>query len=114
MLWDEAHCALVLTPHAYYTLTDDSNMDTRPNTNTNALTWSIDEQVYIKADDGDVKPELPEEDDKSELPEEDDKSELPNEIGQKKIRATGSQMTSTNDSADAHLLENAQKCTREN
>ncbi|KAG5133992.1 hypothetical protein JHK82_025180 [Glycine max] len=105
MLWDEAHFALVLTPHAYYTLTDDSNMDTRPNTNTNALTWSIDEQVYIKADDGDVKPELP---------EEDDKSELPNEIGQKKIRATGSQMTSTNDSADAHLLENAKKCTREN
>ena len=64
-----------------------------------------DEQVYIKADDGDVKPELP---------EEDDKPELPDEIGQKKIRATGSQMTSTNDSADAHLLENAQKCTREN
>lgn len=41
MLWDEAHFALVLTPHAYYTLTDDSNMDTRPNTNTNALTWSM-------------------------------------------------------------------------
>ncbi|KAG5041543.1 hypothetical protein AAZX31_05G203300 [Glycine max] len=60
-----------------------------------------DEQVYIKADDGDVKPELP---------EEDDKPELPDEIGQKKIRATGSQMTSTNDSADAHPLENAQKC----
>ncbi|KAG4954746.1 hypothetical protein JHK87_040340 [Glycine soja] len=57
-----------------------------------------DEQVYIKDDDRDVKPELP---------EEDDKPELSDEIGQKKIRATGSQMTSTNDSADAHLLENA-------
>ncbi|KHN16732.1 Hypothetical protein glysoja_002829 [Glycine soja] len=59
------------------------------------------EQVYIKDDDGNVKPELL---------DGDDKSELPDEVAQKKIRATGSQMTSSNDSAGAHLLENAQKC----
>ncbi|RDX92038.1 hypothetical protein CR513_25890, partial [Mucuna pruriens] len=49
------------------------------------------EQVHIKADDGDAK------------------TELPDEVVQKKIKATGSQMSSTNDSVDAHLLENAQK-----
>lgn len=49
------------------------------------------EQVYIKADDGDAKPELLD------------------EVSQKKIKATDSQMSSTNDSADAHLLEKAQK-----
>ncbi|TKY60736.1 PHD and RING finger domain-containing protein 1 [Spatholobus suberectus] len=51
------------------------------------------EQVHIKADDGDAKPELPD------------------EVAQKKIKATCSPMSSTNDSADAHLFENAQKNT---
>ncbi|XP_061350931.1 uncharacterized protein At4g10930 [Gastrolobium bilobum] len=49
------------------------------------------EQIHIKVDDGDAKPELPV------------------EVLQKKIRAAGSQMISANDSADAHLSDNAKK-----
>ncbi|KAL2342664.1 hypothetical protein Fmac_003949 [Flemingia macrophylla] len=51
----------------------------------------LNEQVHIKTDDGDAKPELPD------------------EIAQKKIKTTGNQMSSTNDSADPCLLEKAQK-----
>ncbi|XP_020234771.1 uncharacterized protein At4g10930 isoform X2 [Cajanus cajan] len=49
------------------------------------------EQVHIKTGDGDAMPELPD------------------EVAQKKIKASGSQMSSTDDSADACLLEKAQK-----
>ncbi|CAJ1937239.1 unnamed protein product [Sphenostylis stenocarpa] len=49
------------------------------------------EQVHIKAEDGDATPELLD------------------EAVQKKIKATDSQMSITNDSANAHLSENALK-----
>ncbi|KAJ1438067.1 Zinc finger, RING-type [Sesbania bispinosa] len=49
------------------------------------------DQVHVKADDGDAKPELSV------------------EVSQKKIRASGSQMTGANDSTDAHLSDNAKK-----
>ncbi|KAK7399097.1 hypothetical protein VNO78_10272 [Psophocarpus tetragonolobus] len=48
-------------------------------------------QVHVKAEHGDSKPELPD------------------EVAPKKIRTTGGQMSGTSDSADACLLENAQK-----
>ncbi|XP_022640007.1 uncharacterized protein At4g10930 isoform X2 [Vigna radiata var. radiata] len=48
-------------------------------------------QVYIKAEDGDAKPELPD------------------EVVPKKSKATDSQMSNTNDTANDHLLENAPK-----
>ncbi|XP_047152573.1 uncharacterized protein At4g10930 isoform X2 [Vigna umbellata] len=48
-------------------------------------------QVYIKAEDGDAKPELPD------------------EVVAKKSKATDSQMSNTNDTANDHLLENAPK-----
>ncbi|XP_027342379.1 uncharacterized protein At4g10930 isoform X2 [Abrus precatorius] len=49
------------------------------------------ELVHIKADDGDDKPELPD------------------EVVQKKIKVADSQMSDANGSADAHLFNNSQK-----